>query len=70
MVVFKESLEECTMLGIMKVVYHFPVYYYLWNKDEQVYSYEYFEDLPKQFKVISITLSYKNKIISVYLEEI
>lgn len=70
MVVFKETLEDCTMLGIMKMIYHFPVMYYLWNECEHTYDYTYFEDLPEQFKVNSITLKYNLKIISVYIEEL
>lgn len=70
MVVFKETVEDCTILGTMKMVYYFPVMYYLWNDREHAYNYTYFEDLPDQFKVNTISLKYSLKTISVYVEEV
>lgn len=69
MVVFKETMEDCTMLGIMKMVYGFPIMYYIWNQREQTYDYTDYENLPEQFRVNSISLKYSIKIISVYIQE-
>lgn len=70
MVVFKETLEDCTMLGLMKMVYSFPVIYYIWNEREMTYDYTDFEHLPDQFRVTSISLKYSLKIISVFIQNL
>ena len=69
MVVMKETLDDCTMLGLMKMVYNFPVMYYLWNEREGVYDYIDYDHLPEQFRVNSLSLKYGLKIISVYIQE-
>lgn len=69
MVIFKETLDDVTMLGLMKMVYHFPVEYYFWNDHKLNYDYEYFEDLPDSFKINTIALKYSDKVIYVFLEK-
>ena len=69
MVVMKETVRERTILGILEMIYNYPVMWYIWDKRKGVYTYTDYDHLPGQFNVNRVSLDYGLKIISVKFEE-